>query len=111
MSETAPPDSNASQYVTPGQVLVFERDSGRAVDASLLERLERAGREHESVMSITRCRESGRCFCGDVHHSHSLDHRALSDGLTERGANLLFCAAGPAFVEAGILDLDGEVVA
>jgi len=31
--------------------------------------------------------------------------------LTERGADLFFGAASPTFVEAGILDLDGEVIA
>src|SRR6266567_985888 len=43
--------------------------------------------------------------------THSLYRRACVDGLSKRGPNFLFRAAGPAFVEARVLDLDCKVVA
>src|SRR5271170_5866412 len=90
---------------------MFERNAGCAIDASLLKCLEHAGRKREPVESVMG---RGGCrvpFFGDVHHSCPLNQRALANWLTQSGANLLFRAAGPALVEAWILDLNGEVVA
>ena len=48
---------------------------------------------------------------GDWRHSDMRNRCARVDGLAKRCPNLLFRAAGPAFVEARVLDLDCKVVA
>src|SRR5271157_5007618 len=50
-------------------------------------------------------------FAGCVIGIASSNRNLAADRLTQRRANLFLRAAGPAFVEAGIADLDGEVVA
>ncbi len=76
----------------------------------LLERPEDADRKHESMRSVTGCRGCMVPFSGDVHHFPSLNHRPLADRVTKGGTDVLFRAAGPALVEAGISYLNGEVV-
>ena len=62
---------------------MFEGDSGCAIDASLLERPEHAGRKCESIVSVTGYRGCGFPFFGDVHHARSLNDRALADELRD----------------------------
>ena len=102
---------HAAQHIAFGQVLVFERDPRGAIDGSLLDRPEHTGRKRKSVESMARKGGFGFPFCGIGPHTHSLNRSARADRLAERRSNLLFRTAGPAFIEARVLDLDCKVIA